>query len=98
MAPIYKSEASYIIPLLSKNYPTRIWTRIESSAFKSRFRDNAVIPIWFVDVDENMFDESKKYGGITFDPNGDFSFQIDEIVSVLQDRIAHFRTKHQNCE
>lgn len=35
---------------------------------------------------------------ITFDPNGDFSSQIDGIVSVLQDRIAHFRTEHQNCE
>lgn len=98
LAPIYKSEASYVVPLLSKNYPTRIWTRIESSAFKNRFRDNAVIPIWFTDVDENIFDESKKYGGITFNPNGNFSSQIDDIVSVLQDRIAHFRTEHKNCE
>ena len=98
LAPIYKSEASYVIPLLSKNYPTRIWTRIESFAFKSRFRDNAVIPIWFADVNENMFDESKKYGGITFDPAKNLSSQIDDIVSILQDRIAHFRTEHQNCE
>ena len=77
LAPIYKSEASYIIPLLSKSYPTRIWTGIGSSAFKADFRDNAVIPIWFVDVDENMFDESKKYGGDNIrSPNGDFHFKL----------------------
>lgn len=94
LTPIYHSEALYVIPLLSKNYPKRVWTRIESKAFKSRFRDNAVVPIWFADVDETMFDESKQYGGITFDPNGSYEEQIEEIVNVLQERIAHFRAEH----
>ena len=94
LTPIYRSEALYVIPLLSKNYPKRIWTRIESTAFKKRFRENAVIPIWFTDVDESMFDESKQYGGISFDPTGDISSQIDAIVNTLQERIAHFRTEY----
>lgn len=94
LALIYQSEALYVVPLLSKNYPKRVWTNIESKAFKSRFRDNAVIPIWFADVDETMFDESKQYGGITFDPDGSHDEQIEEIVGVLQERIAHFRAEH----
>lgn len=94
LAPIYRSEALYVVPLLSKNYPARVWTRMESSAFKSRFRENSVIPVWFADVDESVFDESRKYGGITFDPRKDLSSQIEEIVSALQERIAHFRAEH----
>ncbi len=94
LAPIYQSEALYVVPLLSKNYPARVWTRIESSAFKSRFRDNAVIPIWFADVDEGMFDETRKYGGIVFAPSKDSTPQVEQIVSTLQERIAHFRTEH----
>lgn len=94
LTPIYKSEALYVVPLLSRNYPNRIWTKIESNAFKRRFGDNAVIPIWFSDTDESMFDVSREYGGISFDPSKDQSSQIDEIVKVLQERIAHFRAMH----
>lgn len=94
LTPIYKSEALYVVPLLSKNYSQRVWTRIESKAFKSRFGDNAVIPIWFSDAGDSMFDTSQEYGGITFDPSKDLSSQIDEIVRTLQDRIAHFRAEH----
>lgn len=94
LTPIYHSEALYVVPLLSRNYPKRVWTRIESTAFKSRFMNNAVIPIWFTDSDESMFDESKKYGGLSFDPSKDYSTQIDEIVVSLKDRIAHFRAEH----
>lgn len=94
LTPIYRSEALYVVPLLSKNYPKRIWTKIESAAFRSRFRQNAIIPIWFADTDESMFDESRQYGGISFDPAGDVPAQIEDIVNSLQERIAHFRTEH----
>ena len=94
LAPIYESEALYVVPLLSKNYPKRVWTRIESNSFKNRFSNNAVIPIWFADVDETMFDETKQYGGITFDPSSSIDKQIDQIVSVLKEKIAHFRAEH----
>ena len=29
LAPIYRSEARYVIRLLSQDYPTRIWTKID---------------------------------------------------------------------
>ena len=85
--PIYKSEAMYVISLMSKEYPTRVWTRIESRAFKERFGENAVIPIWWSDTETAMFDISKEYGGMTFDVNGSEDQQIEEIVSNLVQKI-----------
>lgn len=45
LAPIYRSEARYVVPLLSQEYPTRIWTKFESDQFNERFGQNAVISI-----------------------------------------------------
>ena len=75
--PIYNSEAAYVVPLLSKEYPTRVWTKIESKAFKERFGQNAVIPVWFSDSNA-MFDESKDYGGYQIDVEQDLDIQIDD--------------------
>lgn len=88
--PIYNSEAIYVVPLLSPNYPNRVWTKFESKAFKDRFGQHAVIPIWFRGTD-TMFDESKNYGGITFDPEGNIDQQIDDIVSVLSKKIEEYK-------
>ena len=68
LAPIYKSEAAFVVVLLGKEYPKRIWAKFESEQFKERFGENAVIPIWFPEAPPGMFDETTKVGGITFDP------------------------------
>lgn len=60
LAPIYNSEAEFVIVLLSKEYPTKIWTKFESEQFKERFGEESVIPIWFSNVELSMFDETKK--------------------------------------
>jgi hypothetical protein len=88
LAPIYKSEASYVIVILGPNYPKRIWTRFESEQFKHRFGENAVIPIWFLSVDYSVFDISRTVGGLTLDRNGDFSAQIEQIADSLAVRLA----------
>ncbi|WP_370826722.1 TIR domain-containing protein [Fournierella massiliensis] len=84
--PIYNSEAIYVVPLLSQNYPNRVWTKFESKAFKDRFGQHAVIPIWFKGAD-TMFDESKNYGGLSFDPEDNVDQQIDDIVTSLAKKI-----------
>lgn len=91
--PIYNSEAAFVVPLLSVDYPNRVWTRIESQAFKKRFGENAVIPIWYSDVPDTLFDESKKYGGMTFDVAGDCDQEVDEIVECLADKIKAYRNE-----
>jgi hypothetical protein len=49
-----------------------------------------VVPIWFEDAPPGLFDESRRVGGITFDPKGDVPSQVDTIcvpsASVLRHR------------
>lgn len=88
LAPIYHSEAKYVICLLSRNYPTRIWTKFESEQFKDRFGENSIIPILFTDSPPGMFDEASKVGGLSFDPSKDVTQQVEEIVTLLTRKIA----------
>ncbi len=92
--PIYNSDASFVVALLSKDYPSRIWTKFESKAFKDRFGQNAVIPVWFDDVDESAFDISKDYGGILFHTSANFDEEIERIVNLLIQKIEKYRSSY----
>jgi hypothetical protein len=87
LAPIYRSEARYVLPLLSTQYPTRIWTKFESDQFKERFGEGAVIPIRFSNVQEGYFSETAKYGGLSFSPLSDHETQLKQIVETLCRRL-----------
>ncbi len=69
LAPIYRSEAAYVVVLLGPDYPKRVWTKIESEYFKQRFGEEAVIPIWFSNSPVGLFDETGRIGGLAFDRN-----------------------------
>lgn len=96
LAPIYSSEAKFIVPLLSLSFPKKIWTKFESDNFKQRFGDNSIISIWYSDCPVGMFDESKKYGGITFDPAGDIDKQTEVICLELMEKISQDRINEEN--
>jgi hypothetical protein len=91
LAPVYRSESRYVVPLLSKHYPKKIWTKFESEQFKQRFGENAVIPIWFSDSPPGMFDETRKYGGLTFNTEEELSAQVAQIVAALSLRLKEDR-------
>jgi hypothetical protein len=91
LAPIYRNEAAYVVPLLSKEYPKKIWTKFESDNFKHRFGENAVIPIRFTDVQEGFFSDSSNYGGLSFDPTRDHETQLQEIATTFAKRLADDR-------
>lgn len=92
LSPIYYSEASYVIPLLSPDYPTRIWTKFESDVFRTRFGEGAVIPLRFSTVQDGFYSEESKYGGLAFDPDGDVERQLSEICDVLAKRLEEDRS------
>lgn len=96
LAPIYKSEASYVVVLLGKEYPQRVWTRFESAQFKQRFGENAVIPIWFKGVDYSVFDESREYGGLSVDRAQPLEPQVEYIAEQLSERLASDRAAAAN--
>ncbi|MGI6300528.1 MAG: TIR domain-containing protein [Verrucomicrobiota bacterium] len=91
LRPIYQSEAQFVLVLIGPEYPKRIWTKFESDAFKERFADGAVIPIWFSDASPSMFDETRKHGGLDFDRSGDRDEQIREISKTLLAKVAESR-------
>ena len=91
LAPIYRSESKFVVVLLSREYPKKIWTKFESDQFKQRFGEHSVVPIWFTDAAPGGFDETRKIGGMTFDPKGDFSTQVQKIVETLSAKLAEER-------
>lgn len=93
LAPIYRSEAKFVICLLSRSYPKRIWTKFESDQFKQRFGDSAVIPIWFSDAEPGMFDESGRVGGCMFQVTEEIAPQVSEIGGLLARKIAEHRVE-----
>jgi len=92
LAPIYRSEATYVLPLLSREYPKRIWTKFESDQFRTRFGDNAVIPICFKDVEPGFFSEERRYGGLDFDPAEEVEKQLQSVAETLCRRLEEDRT------
>lgn len=91
LAPIYNSEADYVVVLLSSDYPKKIWTKFESEQFKQRFGDNAIIPIWYSDTVTSLFDESRKYGGLSFNVEGEFNTESSNIVDILSKKLEDKR-------
>lgn len=91
LEPIYASDAEYIIVLLSQYYPKKIWTKFEANSYKQRFEDNAVIPIWYSDIPVSLFDETSKYGGLTFDAKNNIESEAEKITKVLAEKLKTIR-------
>jgi hypothetical protein len=93
LAPIYRSEARYVLPLLSSAYPTRIWTKFESDQFNERFGQNAVVPIRFTDTQPGYFSNEHKYGALSFDPTKEAEPQLQNIAETLSLRLIEDRNR-----
>lgn len=91
LAPIYSSEASFVVCILGQDYPNRIWTRFESQQFRSRFGAESVVPVWFKDEGPSAFDDSQKVGGFFLDRSADLKDQIDYLGELLQQKITDYR-------
>lgn len=95
LAPIYRSEATYVVVLLSKSYPKRIWTNFESDQFRGRFGENAVIPVRFTDCVEGYFSDTSRYGGLDLDPLAPIQKQVNNIVSAICRRLEEDRANSE---
>lgn len=91
LAPIYRTEARYVVVFLSEHYPKKIWTKFESDQFKSRFGENSVIPVRFTNVSTSVFDITHTIGGLSFDPNEDLQGQASRIAETLLRRLEDDR-------
>ena len=98
LAPIYKSEATFVVVLLGKEYPKRIWTKFESDQFKERFGHNAVIPVWFSDASPGLFDVTTTVGGVTFDPKINIDDEVRRICELLCQKIEEYKEANKALE
>ncbi len=94
LRPIYQSEAQFIVVLLGPAYPKRIWTKIESDAFRERLEDGNVIPIWFSDAPPSIFDSTRERGGLDFDRVEDHDAQIKLLSATLLNKLAESRVEN----
>jgi hypothetical protein len=94
LGPIYRSEATYVVPLLGRQYPERIWTRFESDQFKNRFGEGSVISVWYSDIPPSAFGEDRNIGGIVLDV-ADLDEEAQRIADLLagklRDRLTEAR-------
>ncbi|MBX9659125.1 MAG: TIR domain-containing protein [Nitrospiraceae bacterium] len=98
LAPIYRTEASYVIVLLGKDYPRKIWTKFESDNFKTRFGENAVIPISFSDAPAGFFSVIGEKGGLFLHVDGNVDAQLSEFADILCRRISADRQAAKDLE
>lgn len=88
LAPIYSSQATYVICFLGPDYPKKVWTKFESTQFKERFGSNSVIPIWYSTSPPGIFDESARVGGFVLNPSDDVDSQIQDFADLLVKKMA----------
>ena len=98
LAPIYRSEARYVVVFQSPDYPTRIWTKVESDAFKERFGQGAIIAVRFTSLVPGFFSEEARYGGLPFDPAADEDTQIDYIADMICRRLVEDKETARRAE
>lgn len=93
LAPIYRSESAFVVPFLSKDYPSRIWCKFEGDTFKERFGNGCVIPLRYSDCPIGMFDTSNGIGGFTINIDEDIQKQLDLFASLLVEKICERRVQ-----
>ena len=83
LKPIYRSEARFVVCIISNDFPKRVWTRFESEQFRHRMKDGAVIPVVVRGTTLSMFDEMAKYGHLDIDPQMDLDREIARVALLL---------------
>lgn len=96
LAPIYRSESRFIVPILSNNYPSRVWCKFEAENFKQRFGEKSVIPLWLSNCPPGMFDLSNGTGGFTYNIEKDKEPQLDDFVELLIEKIHQIRLEESS--
>lgn len=88
MGPIYASDSRYVVAVLGEAYGKKRWTIFEASQYKDRIEIGEVIPIWSTKVPQTPFDETRRRGGLNFDPDGNVLEQATGHAEVLSRMIA----------
>jgi len=93
LAPIYESDAQYVVCILGPDYPKKIWTKFESAQFKQRFKSGEVIPIVLSTAPLGVFDTAAQVGHIKWEKTDDFDVQVANSLKLLINKCADKRAR-----
>jgi hypothetical protein len=88
LEPIYQSEARFVVCIMSNEYPSRIWTKFESEAFRGRFSRGEVIPVLVDGFEPSNFDTLTKIGYWRLRNDGSLEAEIRRLVDYLRRKIV----------
>lgn len=91
LAPIYASQAKYIICILSKLYPRKVWTVFESEQYKEKIQNCEVIPIVLPDFPISPTDPLFNRGRIEFSEEASFEEEVQRIAAMLIEKLCTSR-------
>jgi hypothetical protein len=88
LEPIYQSEAQFVVCIIDKEYPVRIWTAFEAKTFKDRINLGEVIPIVIDSTPIDAFSSLAKIGRITISVTDDFEPQLVEVAGLIVKKLS----------
>jgi len=91
LAPIYSSDAQFVICILGPEYPKRIWTKFESVQLKQRFKSGEVIPIVLDTAPLGILDSAATVGYISWKRAEPIDAQIAAAVDLLVRKYSEIR-------
>lgn len=91
LAPIYKSEAQFVVPIVSSDYSTKLWTKFESDQFKDRIGENRVLPMRMSDVSGGLFDKLQEIGSFTYNVAEPATAQLNAFAEMLARKLVAMR-------
>lgn len=88
LAPIYASNAAYVIVLIGPKYGHKRWTRFESDQFRDKMGLGRVIPIMSADVELSAFDRVQDIGYLKFDMRQELRAQAQDAAKICEKKIT----------
>lgn len=87
LAPVYQETSTLVVAVLGEMYGVKRWTQFEASVFKDRIERNEVVPIWSTKVPPSAFDETRRVGGLSFDPDDDPRAQAEALADLISKKL-----------
>lgn len=83
LEPIYRSDAKYVVVLVDEAYANKVWTVVESKAYRDKWDKDEVIPIIFDGYQPSPFDKLYGKGYARIYTDKDIAHQVRDFVNNL---------------
>jgi hypothetical protein len=97
LEPIYQSEADFVICIIDKDYPTRIWTAFEAGTFKDRVKRGEVIPIVVDGTPIDAFSSLAKIGHLSVSRSDNLQATLLDVTTMIAKKLTDADPSHADC-